>query len=285
VKYPRDIVFVIDVSGSMSETGQGKPNDGLKNGTCGRKSAIESIISGITSQGGDTRFGVVTFSSEQGFNNESSALFADRVNLFADIGTAGNSSQIICAAKGGTKYKSGFDRARDLLSIGRRGALKEIYFVSDGAPEDGVEATQVADELREIGVSVGGKSHLVQIATIMLGSADASKLKTMASVDKAGVALHAESVNAKDLAATINKLSANEIDDGFIKYRSIGSDVWTEIRLRENMIGYDFTIPTFKLKSSEAPNGLEVRFEYHDQHNNIYESGGNIKWKATTKTK
>jgi hypothetical protein len=105
----------------------------------------------------------------------------------------------------------------------------------------------------------------------------------MASVDKVGSSLHARANDASKLAATLSNLAANEIDDGKVKYRPSGTDVWTEVALKSNMKGYDFVIPPFDITPSSAPNGLDVVFEYRDQHNNQYSSEGNIKWSTVAK--
>jgi hypothetical protein len=55
-KIRRDIVFVIDVSGSMSA------NDPLDQGTCGRLKAVQEVIARSPADG-TSAFGVVTFES------------------------------------------------------------------------------------------------------------------------------------------------------------------------------------------------------------------------------
>lgn len=278
-KYPRDIVFVIDVSTSMAHSNQG--NDPLVNNSCERLKAVETIISNITALGGDARFGVVTFSGS-GKGTQSSSLFADKENLFADVSGGLSAASVLCATISSTNYSDGLNRAKKLLEGARDGALKEIYFVSDGIPDDGDKnpSSSLATALKRDGVKVSstGTAAPVQIATVMMGSASDNDLKAMASVDKAGASLHARSTEASKLAETLSSLADNEIDDGVIRHRPTGSQAWTEIPLKPNMKGHDFSVPSFQVNPESAPNGMDLQFEYRDQHNNKYSSGGNIVW-------
>jgi hypothetical protein len=277
-KYPRDIIFVIDVSGSMTGTsmapGTDRPNATTKR--CGRIDAVETIISDINAQGGDSKFGIVTFSTIK--ERASTAMFTDKTNLFADIASGTTAESVLCAGIDNTSYGAGLSGAEDLLKNGRAGALKEVYFISDGEPTDGTDGNTVATRLKSVGIDIRNKKYPVQIATVMLGSASDTKLKPLASIDKSGSSLHAIAKDATKLAATLNSLAANEIDDGVIRYRPTGTEKWTEVALKPNMKGFDFVIPAFQMTPDTAPNGLDVGFEYVDHHNNKYSSGGNITW-------
>ncbi len=274
VTYPRDIIFVIDVSGSMTGA------DPIANGSCGRLKAVETIINDIVSRGGDTRFGIVTFSS--GLVARSSMLFGDRTNLFADVARGSTISDTICRASGGTNYGSALSGAESIFTGSRAQAIKELYFVSDGAPED-TAGPALASRMKNPGISIGGKAIPVTIATAMLGAGDDSVLKKdIASKDNSGVALHVGSVAASQLATTLSKLAANEILDSVMKYRAVGTEAWTEINLTASIIDYSFSVPSITIDKSVAPEGLEVHFEYLDQHNNKYISEGKILWQAST---
>ncbi|MCX6118316.1 MAG: VWA domain-containing protein [Proteobacteria bacterium] len=284
-KYPRDIVFVVDVSRSMAMDRPQDGNDAITNQSCNRMRAIEEVIADATSQGSDARFGITTFTNVE---IHSSAMFANKDELFADIGKINNSTpaEAICAAVLGTYYGKGMSGANTLLSGSRKNAIKEIYFVSDGAPEDGSAGPDIATAMKTNGITIDGQSHKVQIATAMIGSTlatNATKLKEMASLDPSGNPLTANGVKASDLAKTLRGFAENKIDDGTLKYRPVGEDDWTSVALKGNMTGNDFKIPNFNLSPAEAPDGLEVSFEYRDKYNNVYASGGTIKWTVQKK--
>ena len=280
ITYPRDIVFVVDVSGSMGGFNGNDPKKGSGSSfTCGRLQAVQAIVDDITSRGGDSRFAVVTFSTV--VVAKSSTMFGDRVNLFADISQGSNIANTLCAAGGNTNYGTGLSAAESILNGSRVGAMKEIYFVSDGEPTDS-DGPAIAQRLKSPGVLIGGKPTPVTIATAMIGSGDDTQLRTnIASIDASGKPLHAGSVQAGDLARTLSNLAANEIIDGKMRYRPIGTDPWQEISLIQNMKAYSFTVPPITIDRSSAPNGLDVLFEYRDQHNNIYSSQGKISWSDT----
>jgi|694.fasta_scaffold38533_3 hypothetical protein len=271
--YPRDIVFVIDVSGSMAGW---SGNDPKVNNSCGRLRAVQSIIDGIADAGGDAQFAIVTFSS--GVMAKSSSMYATSSSLFGDVGKGGSIANTLCAASGETNYGSGLSAAEDILSGSRSGAIKEIYFVSDGEPTDS-NGPVVADRLKKTGIlDETGKRVPVSIATVMLGSADDSKLRELTSKPE----MHAGAVAAGDLAEVLGELAKNDIVEGSIKYRPIGSDYWEEISLMDKLQAYSFSIPAATIDSDSAPKGLEVSFEYRDQHDNLYSEEGKILWSDTS---
>lgn len=272
-KYPRDIIFVIDVSGSMQS------NDKEKTNSCGRLAAVKTIIANAVANGKDARFGIVTFSDN--VKAQSSAMFADDANLFADIGGATNPQNILCDHGGNTAYGNALSGAEQILKSSRSGANKEIYFISDGEPTDNA-GPSIASRLRTSGVSINGTLTPVQIATVMLGKDDGLILKNdIASKDKNNNPFYALATDASLLAETLNKLAANDIDTGSIKYRPVGNPSWTEVSLMELVKDYNFSLPSFNTSSASAPNGLEVSFEYRDLHNNVYSNKGTIKWQST----
>jgi len=267
--YPRDIVFVIDVSGSMAGW---SGNDPKVNNTCGRLRAVQAIIDGIANAGGDAQFALVTFSS--GVMAKSSSMYATTSSLFGDVAKGGSIANTLCAASGDTNYGAGLSAAEDILSGSRDGAIKEIYFVSDGEPTDS-NGPVVADRLKKTGIlDENGKRVPVSIATVMLGSADDSKLRELTSKPE----MHAGAVSAGDLAEVLGELAKNDIVEGSIKYRPIGSDYWEEISLMDKLEAYSFSVPASNVDKDTAPEGLEVSFEYRDQHDNVYSEEGKILW-------
>ena len=82
-------------------------------------------------------------------------------------------------------------------------------------------------------------------------------------------------------AADVVLDSANDIDSGTMKYRAIGTTAWTEVSLKGLMKDNNFVIPAFETSVQIAPLGIEATYEYRDLHNNVYSSGGTLKWQAT----
>jgi hypothetical protein len=108
----------------------------------------------------------------------------------------------------------------------------------------------------------------------MLGDANDDKLRELTSKPE----MHAAAVAAGDLAQVLGKLAENDIVDGKMKYRPIGEDTWDEINLMDKLQAYTFSVPAMNIDRVSAPEGLEVSFEYRDQHDNIYVDEGKILW-------
>ena len=277
VTYPRDIIFVIDTSGSMRD------NDPKVSNSCGRLKSVEAIINDVSSRRGDSRYGIITFSDQ--VVAKSNAMFGDRANLFADMARNGSIVNTLCAAQGDTSYGPPLLAAEQILSGSRPGAMKEIYFISDGEPHDN-GGPAVSQRLQSPGVMISGKYYPVSIATVMLGSANDTVLRNeIASKTADGQVLHVGSVQASNLAAAVSKLAENDIVDGKMKYRAKGSTTWLEIPLIPNLRDYSFSLPSITIDKSVAPSGLEVEFEYRDRHNNVYATQGQILWTDLTEQK
>lgn len=276
---PRDIVFVIDVSGSMETGGTG--NDSEVNGSCARLRAVENVISSVPA--GIGRFGIVTFSDASDPAKNSTQLWGDQQQLATDLQRGGSSmAQTVCATSGSTFYQPGLMQARRLLEMGDALATKEIYFISDGQPQDrGVAKTQ-ASLLRYPGVNAQGTDKPVTIATVMLGGSDTALETEIASKVDDGqgnlVPLHAYVTDTNQLTSVLAELSSNEITDAQLKYRAIGSTDWSELSLMDHLTGFEFSIPAADLDPTSAGQGIEVYFSYKDSHNNLFESGGKLIW-------
>ncbi len=266
----RDIVFVIDTSGSM---GQNDPRTGSN---CGRLAAVRQVL--LALPGGAANFGVVTFNSD--LDRTSSRLY-DNVNLlFTELAGVGDIADVICNIEGGTNYEAGLTRASALLAAGRADAAKEIYFVSDGQPDSGKEGIQVATQLKSIGVYSGTTAAPVTIATIMLAGNDEIMSTQIASRDaKTGAPLHAFVAQVSGLAKAFDGLASNEIVSAKLEYRAVGSSKWLAVDLLTRLDAqFNFTLPSINIDLSKEPEGLEVRYEYRDRRDHVFESGGKLLW-------
>ena len=113
----RDVVFVIDVSGSMDAV-----TDPVTNGNCWRSAAISSAIKAI-GENSIHRFALVTFSSS--IRAQSSKFFSNRDSLFKDLTKTNNSlTDVLCAAYDGTYYEQGLSGAKTLFTTDLRSSQK-----------------------------------------------------------------------------------------------------------------------------------------------------------------
>jgi hypothetical protein len=276
---PRDVVFVIDRSTSMGFSG----NDPKVTGTCGRRQAVESVISAIVGSGSDARFGLVMFNGAEAPNLASTALFQSKESLYASLNVNDQTaSNILCANDGGTNYTEALKSAEKMFQTSRIDTVKEIYFVSDGTPDDTVadrDGMSLAPRLKSPGIVIQGNYHPVTIATAMIGTANDEKLKALASVDQSGTPIHAGSVNANDLAKTLNKFSSNSLQSASVKYRNIGDKDWKTVSISEHLEGENFKAPAIEIDPNESPNGVEFQIEYRDARGKVYATAGSeVTW-------
>lgn len=269
----RDIIFVIDVSGSM---GGSENNDPRIGNSCGRLSAVQSVIAATPP--GQARFGIVTFGT--GLMKTSSALFETQDQLFANVAPVGSIADVLCAANGSTYYDDGLKQAAALLKAGRPDASKEIYLVSDGQPSFGHDGIFDAQTLKTVGVNVGTSFLPVTIATVMLAGVDTVLEQSIASRDVNGLPLHAYVAKTGELTKALTALATNAIVSAALQYRSIGATAYTTLDLMAYLQGYDFTLPSFTIDMSDGAPGIEVLYEYKDQRGHSVSTGGKILWNA-----
>jgi hypothetical protein len=264
---PRDIVLVIDSSGSMTD------NDPLVGGTCGRLQAVQSVIASLPQ--GPSRMGLVTFGSDLGAT--SGQLFETQDQLFAAIAPGGLIADVLCAADGTTNYDAGLNQASALLSAGRAEASKEIYFVSDGAPNADATGVNIAATLKNPGLLVGARTVPVMIGTVMLAGTDTVLEQLIASKDPVtGKPLHVFAAQTDLLAKALEDLSKNEIAAAELKYRLSDTADYTSLDLRQYLNGLDFTLPPITLSADEAVSSVEVVLEYTDKKGSKSTSTGTL---------
>jgi hypothetical protein len=226
---------------------------------------------------GPARFGIVTFSSRA--NLVSKQLFDTKAALLADIARGGTVVSSICDDEGGTEYAEGLNAASALLAKGRAGATKEIYFVSDGQPEDGERGPTTAASLKTTGVNVGTAFIPVTIATVMLGTESPTVMRDkIASRGPSGAALHADARQAGQLGELLTKLVANDLVSASIKYRAVGAASWTSLDALAARDHFNFRLPSFTMGADMLSAGLEVSYEMVDQHGARTQTAGTLVW-------
>jgi uncharacterized protein YegL len=255
---PRDIVFVVDVSGSMND------NDPLMNNTCGRFEAIDLIISRL-SHPENVRIGLITFSHEVVITTNTML----RANEFRSSSFFQKSN--LCAADGSTSYKQALAQSIKLLSPSDIETIKEIYFISDGEPAPGQEGLAESQQLKN------GISTKAIIATLMI-KGDDEKLQSIASRDQYGAPLHRRTENISELVDLLSELSSSTLSKVLFHYKDTKADEWSvediiDLEPKQSLQSF----PSFEV--SEFRNGLKIKIESIDSRGQITSTeNAELKW-------
>ena len=122
-----DVVFVLDVSGSMTGSNMTDIDGASKDTFTVAKNTIERISANLESNDKlDVRYALVTFSGEEGgtYDDAKSYDWGNKSTLDNRVNNAN--------AKGGTNYQAGLLSANSLLDSARSGARTAVIFISDG---------------------------------------------------------------------------------------------------------------------------------------------------------
>jgi hypothetical protein len=277
----RDIVFVVDVSGSMTSgggpLGLGSGNDPANGvGTCGRYNAIDELMSSILSVNGMSRFAAATFAGEGAIRPRSSGLFGTEAELYIDLANSGGQSDpkdVLCAGSGSTSYFQGLLAASNIFQTsGRPDATKEIFFISDGANVDEIEESKaLANDLRSQGVV---------IATVMLSGDDTFLRRYIASKDSSGRLLHGYAASASQLAQVLSNLTTNSIERAEVRYRELSQTDWEVVDFTSGVDGNNFVVPDIFMDFDNDSAGVELSVVYWDKLGKEVANGGVLEWDA-----
>ena len=264
----RDIVFVIDISGSMNT------NDRLRaDGTCGRYDSVMAVVNSIAA-GTSVQYSGVTFNSATA--QQSTAFVSNAALMFGSQ----NLASVVCATGGNTNYSAPLSSSLNLLQTARADASQEVYFVTDGRPEDGSGNGVVNSAINGVAQATSIKARGATIATIMLG-ADAignTHLKdSIASNTGTGDAkMHENVTETSKLANSLRDLAANDVKSGEIMYRAVGAVDWKKFDMTKHRVGDSFALPSFPLVLAEVPEGVEVKFTYEDRRGKSFSGQGTL---------
>ena len=269
----RDIVIVVDVSGSTASTsdptdpvmnGQGDPNnpfDVAGEPVCERKKAVGALLKTLEEQE-NVQIGLLTFEDGIVENTERLMGVDELIELYQN-------SNSLCEGLGGTSYVSAFEGAERLFDKGRLNSIREVYFLTDGEPNDLIASADKAQDLRV-------KSKLV---TLMFGSKNDSHLKNnIASKDDNQVPLHTRVRNAKNLSKALGESARSIPVEGVFKYREIGTSTWQEEDLWQYTKEGVFDIPALSFSPVDFEAGFEFSYIYKDNKGEEYGQSGIIKW-------
>lgn len=274
---PRDIVFIIDVSGSMEK------NDPRIDDSCGRLDAIEMAISDLSSdlvgedESGDAsgaQFAVVTFSKT--VSNASTKFFRNQKSLYTDLTSGSKVEDVLCAFKDSTNYDEALQRAEILLLSGRVGATKEIYFISDGEPDPNKDGIVLANKMKKKGLSIGNVTRPVTIATIMLKGNDLVMEQYIASRDPDNNPMHARVETVEELSEVLAHLAVNELKTVTLKYKLLVNSEWTFFDLPDPKDSTTFEIPSFDILFMQDLKGIEINYRYETSRGSIKDYTGTL---------
>ncbi|MEZ4744418.1 MAG: hypothetical protein R3B45_18520 [Bdellovibrionota bacterium] len=159
-----------------------------------------------------------------------------------------------------------------LLETGRVGVKKEIYFISDGEPDD--------SRTNNFEPTIDKAKQMATLATIMYGSkSDKILREKVASQDNLGNPIHTKTENVKKLTEDLTKLSRSIPVKGSYKYRSGFSQDWQEKDLWDHVNKGVFKIDEFSLSRSDFERGFEFSYTYEDDRGESVSQTGKIVWK------
>ncbi|MBM4253133.1 MAG: VWA domain-containing protein [Deltaproteobacteria bacterium] len=251
---PREIVLVVDVTGSMGPgTGDGFNHDPMRNGSCGRMEAVRHVLAKLPADG-SARVSLITFNSR--VTAKSSEFHTNGATLFADLesSTRRPIANVLCAADGETDYAAALSTAGKMLDkFGRTHVQREIYFVTDGIPT-------VRDGVREAWAL---KADGVMIAPIMLIGDESILRDKIASRDSSGQPFFRKVAEANELPRALADLAVSKLVSVQLKYRAVGKSNWESVNLVSKLQGYSFGLAPLQFDMTLG-DGFEMRLETLD---------------------
>lgn len=256
----RDILFIADVSSSM---GGLSGADRERSGTCGRKQAVEKVVSTLATDG-RARVGVMTFGRDVKKDSKGFLSIADAKQNFVN-------SDVLCASIDTTNYRAPLEQAIEYFKNARANAVREIYFISDGEPDsEASNGSAAAKTLRD--------QYGVTIVTMMIKGKDEVLIQHIASKDQNGQPMHTKVEDSADLVAAISKMSDRRIIGAKMRLRAKGAPAWEDrgIDKAGEAPQFSWEIPNFSMEA--FPHGVEFELDTWDQQAKHYVTAGSVIW-------
>lgn len=281
--YPRDVVFVIDVSTSMGYSTVDQP----VNGSCKRLTNLEAMIQAMPA---GAKYAVVTF--EETLVATSTKLHDTKAALYAELTQNGAKpiGDVICRWDGRSYFDNAIAKARDLLTAGRSGKIqKDIILMSDGDAEEAdvnnptshhSKGLAMANQLKTVGVNVGGANVKVQIAGLRADLPLYDKFLYQAvSPDMRGTSMIADMNQGADIGARINQFSFGILDHAKITYGPQGSTNRITVDLKPTLAtDFSFRVENGPLVLDRDQTGYEAQIEYADTRGNKTTNVAKLNW-------
>ena len=271
---PRDVVFVIDTSGSMGES---DPID--RHGSCGRLRAIDHVASYLADFR-EAQVGLVIY------NTRAEALHSRLVSapeFYANyISDRDNMRELLCKSQQFTNYHRALVKTEQLLATGRQDSFKEVYFFSDGEPHDTFfggdpAGLEVAERLRET----------TTIATIGLGKVGVLEQDIASRVN--GLPLHRQAEDLDELFNVLQELVETKNVGATLSYRYLGTedsysiDLWHQAQFDQQRATFNLEPLVFDIDPDDARKnrGLAITIKYWDNNANTYQAHGELNFVFT----
>ncbi|MFM8315295.1 MAG: vWA domain-containing protein [Deltaproteobacteria bacterium] len=278
----RNIVLVIDVSGSTGNNRMGMGSDPLtSSGSCARLEAVKAVMNSAKAQG-PSQFSVITFNHDV---VRRTANFTSNLN---EMFPGENLSSILCFSSGGTNYSEALAAAENVLQRIPSDQAKEVYFVTDGEPRYWNGISTFDQECNFLSVCSGIneanrlKASGVLLGTVMLGQNTQGSFYLQSNIsgrDPNQQLLHVQANHASDLVASLSALSVDGMVAGTFQYRDPRSEFWNSVNMLSVASQSEFKIPTISFNPSLYPQGLEVQFVYATARGYRHSGFANVGWR------
>jgi len=280
----RDIVFVVDVSGSMGTHNVNNStlpgSDPLINGSCNRLNAVRAAINSTKAQG-PSRFSLITFNRNK--VRSSGGFFSSLEQMFPSE----NLANILCAALDGTNYTNALNEAISLLELSPPTHLREVYFLTDGEPMDIFPGTNNHCNYQH--PFCNGRAQAITLretmdatlGTLMLGNNSAGNLylqNNIAGLDAHNSPLHVQAANSLDLINSLFSLSRDNLVRGTISVRAKNTQAWSEFDMLLISLNGQFKTEGFAFDSALYPEGIEMSVEYETERGHCHTGFASITW-------
>lgn len=266
---PRDVVFVIDTSASMREN-----DPRAKDGSCARSQAMDQM-SAYLSHFENARVGLVTYNStaDELYNHlvPAGEFYKEYVAQHARM------EEFLCHADNYTNYRNALLKTERLLNTGRTNSFREIYFFSDGEPQEAFFSS-----LDPAGLDVARRLRKsATIATVGLGKTGILEEDIASRVN--GKPLHRQAEQLNELFILLRELVQTKNIGAELTYRYLGAaaghtiDIHRELNVGE---GEFFQLSpllfTIDADDPEKNKGIIIEIKYWDSNGNTYHASGEI---------